>query len=237
MKSPKHWISRYWITDPQESLPYGCCRLKTPYSRCTVDSLTLSSRPVLQFMPGQSSSHTGFPPKTPPTLWPLGHETAPQPRLGAHFKIPNRKHKNARNVALSRLKRTLVCSMKRGRASPCPASAENVPGRWLWFSAIPRVSPNGRGHTTHTDLGATHRLQRAGHLQMMRIAVVRFLLGDGRHSSSSTRVGGLTSPFVPPGGRLCSDAAASLRCRSCFPCARPIGAFRKGQLFTLLHCI
>lgn len=38
----------------------------------------------------------------------------------------------------------------------------------------------------------------------MGTTVVRFLLEDGRHSSSSTRVGGLTSSFVPPGGRLCS---------------------------------
>lgn len=163
MKFPEHWISRYWIIDPQESFALWVFLSKDTLFKvyCGLINIELTASSC-QFMPGQSSSHTCFPPKTPPALWLLGHETALQSRLGAHFKIPNRKHKNAKNVALSRLKRTLVCSVKRGRASPCPASAENVPGRWLQFSAVPRVSPDSRGRTTPTDLGATHRNSEQG---------------------------------------------------------------------------
>lgn len=70
--------------------------------------------------------------------------------LGGRFKIPNKKHKNVKNMALNRLKRTLVTSdhqlrqarhrfwaQPQGSASPTPTS----PGTELPVHPTRRLGP------------------------------------------------------------------------------------------------
>lgn len=110
-----------------------------------------------------SLSNTHFPLKTHHSLLVLGsmgqHFSA---MLGGHFKQWNRqkKHKNAKNVALNRLRKGplfIVWVESRSRAWPSLTSAGNSCGGWLLIFHHPVHVREWPRRCHQTDLGVTKR--------------------------------------------------------------------------------
>ena len=163
--------------DCVQSWFYVCLCLKTSYSVYVVGSVMLNLLPYGSCLNEAYLTHS----------FSLRHHSLPvlgrtrqhfSTMLGGHFKQWNcqKKHKNAKNVALNRLRKGhlfIVWVESRSRAWPSLTSAGNTRGGWLWVFTTLCTSENDHEGITRLIWGLQRDFSKWANSQIWNSWITR----------------------------------------------------------------